>query len=128
VSAPLVGGGGPPLAGGLLVGIGVKMAAEGLRTGNADRGADNGRRWFAWGVLLSLGLATSIDAAAVGVSLALTKAPLLNAATIIGIITLACCLPAFLLGCRLARLGGHRAPLLGGLVLIALGVRCVLTR
>ena len=119
---------GPWIAGGLLIGIGVKMGWEGIQQwkGSADGGAP--RNWFTPGALFGLGLATSIDAAAVGISLALTGAPLLSSAAIIGLITFICCLPAFLLGCRLARLGGHRAPVFGGLVLIGLGVRCILTR
>jgi len=119
---------GPWIAGSLLIGIGAKMGWEGIQRWHGDNDQGTPRNWFAWGALLGLGLATSIDAAAVGVSLSLTGAPLLSSAAIIGVITFACCLPAFLLGIRLARLGGHRAPVLGGLVLIALGVRCVLMR
>jgi putative Mn2+ efflux pump MntP len=110
------------IAAALLIVIGLKMAWEGLRAGDDDA-PRSAASWFAWRALLGLGLATSIDAAAVGATMGLTGSPLLVPALIIGATTFTCCLPAALLGTHLAKLGGSRAPILGGVVLIGLGVR-----
>lgn len=76
--------------------------------------------------LFVLAFATSIDALAVGLSFAILEAPVLLPAIIIGLV--AACMTAF--GLRLGRLAGDwLGPWMervGGLVLIAIGIRIVL--
>ena len=74
-----------------------------------------------------LGIATSIDALAVGLSLALLQVDVWLPAVIIGIVCFvitACGLHLGTLACRLPRLGnmGNKANALGGFVLIAIGL------
>lgn len=76
-------------------------------------------------VLLAQALATSIDALAVGVLFAARPGGILPAAAIIGLTTLLCSFAALQLGRRFGALLGRRAQVLGGLILIALGVKAL---
>ena len=80
------------------------------------------------GSLLLLGIATSLDALAVGLSLALLKVDVWMPAVIIGVVCF--CITAFGLHlgkfiCRIPGLGGlgNKANALGGLVLLAIGLK-----
>lgn len=73
--------------------------------------------------LITLSLATSIDALAVGLSLGMTGAPILLASVIIGFVALAMTLMGIFLGDVLGNLLGRRANALGGFVLIAIGLK-----
>ncbi len=75
--------------------------------------------------LVVLALATSIDALAAGISLALSEVPILNAVLIIGLITLLVAVFGTLVGKRLGVLLQRNACLLGGGVLILLGLKIV---
>lgn len=104
----------------LLAGIGGKMLWE------AWRGEDEcpaGGDPFAWGRLLVLSVATSIDALAAGLSIALIGLHVGVTVAIIGATTALLCLPAVRLGGRLGERWASRAEVVGGLVLIAIGVR-----
>jgi len=78
---------------------------------------------FAPRSLLVLGLATSLDAAAVGLTLPLIDLPVAASVAIIGVVTFALCVPAVRLGSSLGTRFAHRAELAGGVVLIAIGVK-----
>jgi putative Mn2+ efflux pump MntP len=71
--------------------------------------------------LLLLGVATSVDALAVGLTLSLIDLPLALSAGVIGLVTFALCLPAVHMGARLGTRLAHRAELVGGVVLVAIG-------
>lgn len=75
--------------------------------------------------LIILSIATSIDALAVGLSLAMLRVNLWIPSVIIGIVAAAMTLTGMLLGRRLQAVWGKRAELVGGLVLIAIGLRVV---
>lgn len=106
----------------ILVAIGAKMIRESFAK-DEDRPRGNP---FAPRSLLLLGLATSLDAAAVGLTLALLDVPPLMAAVFIGLVTFALCVPAVRLGGRLGIAFAHRAELAGGLVLVAIGTKILL--
>lgn len=110
------------LAFGLLVAIGAKMLWESRRvddSGHAPRPAIRVRE------LLLLGVATSIDALAVGVGLAFLDVSLWTAAITIGLVTTALSLLGVWLGHYAGRRLASSAELLGGLVLIGIGVKIV---
>ena len=114
------------IAFGLLTLIGGKMMWEGIRFApHEDR-----RDPFSAKRLLLTGLATSIDALAVGVTLSLLDFPVLASAGLIGVITLVLCLPAVWVGAHCAGRFGNRvaagAELFGGLVLIAIGTHTLI--
>ena len=73
--------------------------------------------------LLVRGLATSIDALAVGLTLALIDVPFVLAVAVIGLTTFVLCVPAVHMGARLGSRFAHRAELAGGIVLVAIGAR-----
>ena len=73
--------------------------------------------------LLTLGIATSIDALAVGVSMAFLKLNILFPAGIIAFTTFSLSLTGVLCGFRFGRVKGLKAELLGGLILIAIGIK-----
>ena len=100
--------------------IGGKMVKESFE--NDEERAERGSP-FAWSALLIAGVATSIDALAVGVTLAALNDTIWITAPIIGLVTLALCWPAVWFGGRLGSLVAKRAELVGGLVLIGLGIK-----
>lgn len=76
--------------------------------------------------LVVLGLATSIDALAAGISLAIENARILPCSAVIGAVTGAVCYIGAMLGQKLGRMFQKRAEILGGVVLILLGVNILL--
>ncbi len=113
------------IAFGLLAAIGGKMLweARGTHDPEARRGDDPP---FAIVALLVLGVATSIDALAVGFTLPLLGAPLGSAVLTIGLTTAALSVAGLYAGRRLGALLGPRLDLLGGLVLIGLGAKILI--
>ncbi len=73
--------------------------------------------------LFLLALATSIDALAVGVTLAFQSVNILLCSAVIGIVAFVLAMLGGLLGRRLGDLFQRRATLLGGLVLIGIGLK-----
>jgi putative Mn2+ efflux pump MntP len=76
--------------------------------------------------LLLLSVATSIDALAVGLSLAALQAPILYPACIIGLVAFLMTALAVKIGPFFGRIIGQRAELMGGLVLILIGIKTLL--
>jgi putative Mn2+ efflux pump MntP len=106
----------------VLVALGVNMIIEARRSTQAIHQSP-----FQTQKLIALALATSIDAFAVGVSFSLLDSGLIMTCATIGIITFVLCLPAVWFA---AKLGGHfakRAEILGGVVLIAIGCKILLS-
>ena len=73
-----------------------------------------------------LAIATSIDALAVGISLAFLNTNIWLASSMIGVVTFAIATFGGLAGFRLGSAVGKNANIIGGLVLIAIGVKIVL--
>ena len=76
--------------------------------------------------MLILAIATSIDAFAVGISLAMDGSDIISSALIIGIITFLISAVGVKIGFKVGSILGKRAELLGGLILIAIGIKIVL--
>lgn len=104
----------------LLSALGLKTLKEGL---SGDAGCEGELRPLAGWALASAALATSIDAAAAGVTLPTLGVPILLACGIIGAITLALSAAAVLFGGLGGARLGKRAEVLGGLALILLGAK-----
>lgn len=73
--------------------------------------------------LVMLSIATSIDALAVGLSFAMLRTPILTASITIGVITGALSFFGVQLGRKLGTKFGERMEIVGGVVLIAIGLR-----
>ena len=107
------------IAFGLLAFIGGSMIREALSGGEEAAVTDLSHRR-----LFLLALATSIDALAVGVTLAFDESvTILLSAAIIGVVAFALAMLGGLLGRRLGRLFQRRATLLGGVVLVFIGAK-----
>jgi putative Mn2+ efflux pump MntP len=77
--------------------------------------------------LLGLAVATSIDALVVGVTLSLAGLPFLVSIVVIGIVTFVISVAGFLFGKRLGTAFGTRVEILGGVALIAIGIRLLVS-
>lgn len=73
--------------------------------------------------ILMQGVATSLDALIVGVSLFALKVPLFKAVSIITLTTFACCFVGLFIGRRFGTLFGSKAQIAGGVILIAIGIK-----
>ena len=101
----------------LLLYIGGKMVIEGLR-GEVEEG-----KRLTFGVLMIQSVATSIDALSVGFTIAEYNAAMaLVASLIIATVTFAICLGGAAIGKKLGTILAWKAPILGGIILIAIGL------
>jgi putative Mn2+ efflux pump MntP len=78
-------------------------------------------------VLVVLSFATSIDAFAVGLSIAFLKVPVLLSVIIIGVVALILSAVGLFTGTRLGEAFGKRMEILGGMILLGIGIRVVIT-
>ena len=85
-----------------------------------------GQDSFSHGKTLLLAVATSIDALAVGVSLAFSETRVLLPCVIIGVTTFVICVLGGLLCAKLPKGSGKAAGIAGGLVLIGIGIKLLL--
>ena len=117
---------GPWVAFGLLLVIGAKMIYESLRTDESKPAEDcpDPTRGFS---LVALSLATSMDALGVGFSLGILGQGLFFSALIIGIVAWCMTWIAMKLGNQLSVRFGRRMEMAGGLVLIAIAVKLVIS-
>ncbi len=77
-------------------------------------------------VLLALSVATSIDALAVGITLSLVAASIVTAVIVIGLVTFLLSYIGVMLGKKFGHIFENKIEVVGGLVLIALGVKILL--
>ena len=77
--------------------------------------------------LVLLSFATSIDAFAVGLSIAFLKVPVLFSVVMIGLVALLLSAIGLFAGTRLGEIFGKRMEIAGGLILIGIGIRVVVT-
>jgi putative Mn2+ efflux pump MntP len=104
---------------GLLAFVGGKMLVEARREKPLETGVDPSRGLL----LVTLSVATSIDALAVGLTIAFMQVSVWTASVVIGIVAAA--LSA--VGIRIGRRWGRWAETFGGCVLILIGVRIVVS-
>lgn len=109
------------IAFGLLGIIGVKMIQESFSSDSGE-----GKSILQIKTLILLSIATSIDALVVGITLSLIKIPFILSISIIGLVTFIICFLGFLFGEKLGSRFGKRIEVLGGLVLIALGIKILI--
>jgi putative Mn2+ efflux pump MntP len=110
------------LAFGLLAFVGIRMIRSGLApagrfTADPSRGA----------TLIMLSVATSIDALAVGLSLAMVGIRILLPCIIIGLVTASLSLVGIRLGAIVSARYGKLMEVLGGVLLILIGLRILLS-
>jgi putative Mn2+ efflux pump MntP len=114
----------------LLGGVGGKMLWEAWQEkkqkhgepDHGDRGHEDRDR-FGFRNMITLAVATSIDAFAVGVTLPMLNAPLVSSMVTIGITTAVLSAAGLFAGRRFGAILGPRLDAIGGLVLIGLGAK-----
>ena len=77
--------------------------------------------------MVVLSVATSLDALAVGFSLAMLKGSILFSSLVIAVVTFVIALGGGLAGNRLGAHFGKRMEIVGGVVLIGIGLRMLIT-
>jgi putative Mn2+ efflux pump MntP len=109
---------------GLLGLVGGKMLYESFRRSDGSiPTSDISRGWL----LITMSVATSIDALAVGLSFALLQINIALASPVIGAIAFGITIIGFLAGKRAGQVMGKRAETLGGLILVAIAIRILLS-
>lgn len=104
----------------LLFILGIRMIFEGCKNHRLEDRPKAHRHGF-W-VLVATAIATSLDAMAVGVGLALLQVNILHTAAAIGLATALMATLGMLIGRFIGPLLGKRAEILGGVALIAIGI------
>ncbi len=101
----------------LLAVIGANMIHESRSEGSEDVGAGLG-----FAAMLFFAVATSIDALATGISLAMVEDSIWVPAAVIGAVTFAMSFVGTYIGCRVSGRLGPAAELIGGIILILIGI------
>lgn len=110
------------IAFGLLATIGARMIRSGLSSGSDGEAPDPSRGLS----LLMLSVATSIDALAVGLSLAVIGIRIWMPSAVIGVVAAILTLLGLRLGHRMGLLFGRRMETIGGLILIGIGLKILI--
>ena len=108
------------IAFGLLALIGVNMIREATGDDEEEQNGDFGFR-----TMLVMAIATSIDALAVGISMAFLDVNVWTSAAVIGIVTLLISAMGVYLGSLWGSRLGPKAGIVGGLILIGIGIKIV---
>lgn len=107
----------------LLVCVGVKMIHEALQTEEEKEERSDPLDLY---ILLTLSFATSIDAAAVGITMSFLNVTIIQPALIIGIITFLISFVGIYIGKKTGHLFGRKIEIFGGIVLIGIGIKIVI--
>lgn len=105
---------------GLLAFVGVRMIRSGLDPDGESYNQNDPSRGFA---LITLSVATSIDAMAVGLSLAVLNVSIWYPSAVIGVVTSCLSVVGIRIGNRIGGAFGKRMEILGGALLILIGVK-----
>jgi putative Mn2+ efflux pump MntP len=105
----------------LLMFIGSKMIYESIKKENSEQ--ESSLRIH---ILLTLSIATSIDALMVGLSFAFLQTELAIPLVIIGIVTFALSFIGYFFGCALGKIFKNKIEAVGGIILILIGLKILL--
>jgi putative Mn2+ efflux pump MntP len=112
------------LAFGLLVAIGIKMIAESFKLKEANGRSEDPTRFL---IILGLAVATSLDALAAGVSFALLRVKIIRPAIVIGLVTFGFCFAGVYIGDHFGHFFEQKIEIAGGVILIAIAVKILLS-
>lgn len=109
------------IAFGFLAVIGLNMIVESFSKKDEEMDADIGMV-----TMLILAIATSIDALAIGITLAMDNTDIVSSSAVIGVVTLMISMIGVKIGSKVGSAFGRRAELLGGIILIGIGTKILL--
>lgn len=112
------------IAFGLLLFLGVRMIVDAMKK---EESVKDKELHLGWKVLCMMGIATSIDALAVGVSFAMMGVEVWLPALIIGLVTYVLSFAGVGIGYRFGRLKKINVRLIGGVILIAIGLKILIS-
>lgn len=107
------------IAFGLLAFIGVRMVIEGKNDGSSLKNLDP----FKPRVLISLSVATSIDAFVIGITFGFLELPIYFPMAVIGGVTFIASMLGLLFGKNISVKRSHQSLIIGGIILILIGVK-----
>ena len=107
---------------GLLTFLGIKMIVEGMKRTKEEET----KNFSSFLVLLTIAVGTSIDAFAVGISFALLDVQIWKAGILIGVVTFLASMTAIRIGKSAGERLGNKVEIIGGLLLIAIGIKIFL--
>lgn len=102
----------------LLCGLGIKMLYEAYKNEFDEEVTDLSNK-----TLVTLAIATSIDAMAIGVTFAFLQTDIWSASLVIAVVTFGLCVVAVYIGKKLGSMLENKVEMLGGAILIALGCK-----
>lgn len=105
----------------LLLAIGLNMIRESL--GEDDEEITDS---FSFREVTLLAIATSIDAFAVGITIALINDPILISAAVIGIVAFLFSIAGIFIGKKIGNYIGDRFQIIGGVILILIGIKILM--
>ncbi len=111
------------IAFGLLGYVGGNMIRSGFHPDHESYASDPSRGKM----LIILAIATSIDALAVGLSLAMINVQILTPSIIIGVVTFSLSMVGLFAGNKLGEKFGKRMEIVGGIILLGIGLRVLIT-
>ncbi len=111
------------IAFGLLAYVGINMIRSGLNPEKESYTRDPSRGR----TLIVLAIATSIDALAVGLSLAMLEIAIITPSIVIGVVTYSLSMVGLFAGNKLGEKFGKRMEVVGGVILIGIGLRVLIT-
>lgn len=119
---------GPWLAFALLAIIGCNMIIDGVKKNNGGENYNckSNQDILKWSNMSMLAIATSIDALAVGVSLAIVNAYIVSTSIIIGVFAFALSLVGVLIGNKLNKIFNKYAEIVGGAILLIIALKILI--
>ena len=109
------------IAFGLLSFIGIKMVKEALSSKKQVH-----RKHIQKQTLLLLGIATSVDTLAIGITLAFVEISIFLAGVIMGSVAFCLTMIGFMTGNKIGKMFSEKAELVGGIILIGLGIKILI--
>jgi len=110
------------IAFGLLVFIGVRMILEGKNDGSSLKNIDP----YKPKILISLSVATSIDAFVIGITFGFLELPILFPVVVIGGVTFMASMLGQLFGKNISAKRSHQSLIIGGIILILIGAKILI--
>lgn len=110
------------IAFGLLIFIGIRMMIEGVNDGSTIKNLDP----FRPRVLISLSVATSIDAFVIGITFGFLELPIYFPMAVIFAVTFIASMLGLLFGKNIPAKRSHQSLILGGIILIVIGAKILL--
>lgn len=111
----------------LLAFLGIKMIVESIKETKQKEEEKQCECQLSWGEMITQSFATSIDAMAVGITLAIVvNLPIYVSAPVIAVVTYLLCLLGVGIASKLGKFLKNKAGIVGGVILVAIGTKILI--